>query len=446
MLFAMAIFVMPLFSHAETIVYHQWNLNDAVGYATNNGSTTQQLGNSLSGTVTDVWLAFYDASSQTIEVDILDCNSSYAGCSVVASTTPQLFYGITSGISCNPGDCTDFTQAPWTISGNTNKADFKTPLTFISGHYYMLNVFTGSPVLNMQPYCGSDASWPNYSYCNSHPKGQMFAFGYTPTQPQISFVLPNASGTSPDFQNWLLNVSTTASSTYGNVKVWYGQSSSSYDFSDQAQFSTFVSANPFPLPKSQLLNPIVSFFSTSTWYAMAEYYGSGFDVTSTQIQFHINPNAAVPNTSSSALVGYISPLPFTNPSSTGSSSLPYADCGITQIGGCLTNAGLFLANFFFQPNPQVIQSMNANFDHIKGSFPFSAFFNVIDTAKANATTTSGNYDLYLTIPATGQKIPILTSTTLEMAIGSSSKAIVFTTEKNIIWLGTGIAMLSLLLL
>lgn len=254
----------------------------------------------------------------------------------------------------------------------------------------------------------------------------------------ISFAYPLNGQNTTDFRSWVLSVSTNASSTFGNVTINYGTNSSSLQFSDGAQYSAFVSSNPFVLQKSVLLNPIINLTQTSTWYAKACYSGTTFSSTCTSmISFVIDPRTNVPQTTSSVLAGTIAFLPLQNPSATSTNSLPYSDCSLQNFGGCLVNAGLFLGNFFLQPTVSVQNYLNQATQNLENVFPFSIMTGVVSQFQsAISTATYSPQNLVLSNwqidQNTTTSIVILSSSTTSSWLGSRT-ALLTQAEDYFVW-------------
>jgi len=286
---------------------------------------------------------------------------------------------------------------------------------------------TGAPAW----FCMTTLS--NFSDCGTPP----------PTGPSIGFAWPPSGAQILDFQNWVLNVSSTASTTNGLVTVKYGQTSSTLTAVDSAQYDTFVSSNPFVIPKSVLLNPIINLAETSTWYAQACYTPTEASSTcSAQINFEINPSALPSASTSSVLAVQIisSPDNYYSSSTVSSSILenPYSCQGnilTLSFSNCFAWGVFSLAQILFQPNGSAQNYLSGSIQNFQKAPPFSGVFDTYDdlTAAVSSSPASQELDYSLTLGdgtylnAT-YTIPFLTSSTMSTAVTPSGKTVLYNLE------------------
>jgi len=107
-----------------------------------------------------------------------------------------------------------------------------------------------------------------------------------------------------------------------------------------------------------------------------------------------------------------------------------------------------IIRFIVVPHDISLNYFKNTYTNIKGKFPFVLFYQyttAIENAITNAEANTQNYDLAITLPPFG-KINLLTSTTLEMALGSSTKAKIFDAIETTLWIGAGITAIAIIAL
>jgi len=264
----------------------------------------------------------------------------------------------------------------------------------------------------------------------------------------LSFSLgyPTQGVSTPDFNNWVFH---RGSGTFvGKIGVRYGQTSSTMILSDEMDFSSLVFSPTLvdiPIPKTTLLNPTVNLTATSTWYAQP-YIRTGSSTTYGQmVSFVVDPNAVISTyTSAGILAGLYTPIqPFTGSSSS------LQECGITNIGGCFVNAGVYLGNFFFRPSTLSQTYISSKVDGFKSVFPFKILFSVVSSTQTavDFAESSGTQSLAISnLPNfPGMTIPILNADLFLGVMSSSTRATVFDIQEAVLWIGSmGIIMLTVL--
>jgi hypothetical protein len=163
-------------------------------------------------------------------------------------------------------------------------------------------------------------------------------YNSVPTSTLLSFSAPLASSTVPDFSNWKINVSGVP---YGYISISYCRTYAGAcignQATDTAQYSPFVSANPFPIAKRQplIFPPLIS---PVPWQAQACYSAELSGGTSTC--------SSVINFSAIDLGGgeTSSSIPTTVNCSFTSSSIFADPIGVIQNGICNALTFLFLPN------------------------------------------------------------------------------------------------------
>lgn len=208
---------------------------------------------------------------------------------------------------------------------------------------------------------------------------------------------PSNNSTTPDFTNWVINWS--GNLPYGQVKVNYGLSSTSLNYSDQVSFSPGISSWPLPIPKSQLLwFPPMS--DPSTWYAQAEDIGATSTVFSPMIQFNISPGTNAPTGTFAALAG-----PFLSTAGGLTSSTlanPTLNCQFTSSSILVDPVGNIeegicnASTFLFVPNMTEQNNVSAIFNSLKTNYgnkpPFGYLLSITSAMSSfNATATSTSF-------------------------------------------------------
>jgi hypothetical protein len=318
------------------------------------------------------------------------------------------------------------------------------PLNLQNGNYYMIlpggdGTYRGEATTPV-PFDGTGI-WGGL-FDTTSSADAFFASGGGGGSPAINFLYPQNGTATLDFQNWVINVSTTASSTFGNVYVYYGMSSSTLNFVDQAQFSAFVSSDPFIIPKSHLLNYIVNLTATSSWYAQTCYAGVNFSSTcSSVINFILDPRAPVNNSTSAlpALQFNNSADSYTPASSSISSTLaqnPYSCQGNLlnfSVSNCFNYFLFSFAQVLFQPTvgaQAYLQNSVSNFQQVP---PFKSVFDTFNGVSSTLGSPPSSQDLVNSSfnfgsAASGTPIVFLSSSTLSQAITPAGKAYLFDLE------------------
>lgn len=328
------------------------------------------------------------------------------------------------------------------------------PFSIPSGDYVFLGCSANGPIMPIGS-CGvsgtGTVTWgsqtgnPTQYYTTSSPA--FFYMGdtpYSPTppviNPSIDFTYPITGLSTQDFQNWVINVSSTASSTNGTVSVFYGQNSSSLTFYDQAQYSAFVSSNPFVIPKSNVLNPIINITQTSTWYAEACYENpTVFSTTcSSLISFVINPQAALINSSSGVLALQFGSNPdqYLPSSSTVSSTVllnPYSCQGTIlnfSVGNCVNYFIFSVAQILFQPLTGAQNYLSSAVTNLEKTQPFAAVFDTLAAVQDNSQSAPASADLgyNLDLGSSSGTVPFLNSSTMSAAVTPAGKTELFAVE------------------
>lgn len=411
-LFCFGILLAPRLSHADIS-----QTNNAITYnPSSNTYWVQILGTGLTGTFTAAKIT-YDSSNGG-EHRFFLCHST---------TRADLL--------ATSGTC-DISNALMTFNGSTNTFDLTGQSVAINPSlwYAYLDHTTGGTTI-----AGSNSSsaWKTsqedmcqfQSDCTNpgSVKDEYFQLsGISVPPPGPTLTLENATGTIPDFQNWVI---TWANASSGNLGVAYGQSSSSLNFSDLSNFVPGISALPFPVPKQHALW-YVPLSIPQTWYAepvlqtdTAIYFGD-------LITFQIDPNATAPTGSTSTLINYSNgnssstygTLPFAT-ATAGVYLMSTSTCnGYLDLPCALGNVFASLVNFLFGVNVADIQQV-AGFQ-LATTKPFNIIPEIQNdflAASINATSTmasssltfnlgSGSHSVGFYSPSTVQKfIPLSVS-------------------------------------
>lgn len=244
-----------------------------------------------------------------------------------------------------------------------------------------------------------------------------YAIG-SPPAPSVSasFAFPTNGSTTADFSNWVISLTGTPNSV-GEVRIYYATNDGTAGFLDRVGVVGEI-ISPLAIHKAHSL---VGNYSTSTWiaYIVVNDLDGATIYTSDVIQFHIG-NELPPFNSTTSLAMPFNPQAFQNTSATYPSST-------TALFGFQEGAFNFIQQQWIQ---------------FRSIFPFSIVFGFASTTEdaiRNASTSNANYDLYVNTTLLGMPVrfPILTSTTLEFVVGSSTKATIFDIERKFLWLGAG---------
>lgn len=257
----------------------------------------------------------------------------------------------------------------------------------------------------------------------------------SPPSPTISLTYPINGSSIRDFGAWLVNVSTTDSSSYqGTTEVVYYGGYGSSTFQDFGSFAQGISSVPTPVIKSTLLNPIINVSATSTWYAQPFYVwrdssGTEESTSGTIISFFINPQSA--SSSPTSTLGVLNPfLPVTSSSASSTVSNPYVCSGITDIGNCVLYVIYNAAQFLFVPNVAVTSYLSQSVIALQNAPPFSGVFQTLSAVQSAASSSPTGADLSVpwSFGSSSGTIPILNANTLASSTTPAGKTILFDLE------------------
>lgn len=281
-------------------------------------------------------------------------------------------------------------------------------------------------------------------------------YGSTPTDTPatLSFLYPpNASSLYGDFSHFQLSFINGDHALSGYPYVVYGENSNPTHYNDTGVGASFTpnATTTFYVQKTHISQGS----TTARGYLLSP---SGAIIASTtQITFSIT-GAFTQNTGS---FNPFVPNPFastTDPNAT--SSIFFVDCseyanvtlfssGTFANAYCLTQkATMWTLGKLITPPDWINGFWNDSIDQMQNVFPFNIVFGVLNNVKqsasAMATSTETN-SLYLTIPQLNINTPLLTSSTLQNAVGVTWKNTIFEWITNITWLATGVAVVALIL-
>jgi hypothetical protein len=280
--------------------------------------------------------------------------------------------------------------------------------------------------------------------------GESADISFTITDSQaISFAFPQNGTTTYDFANWtaqIWNATGTPNSRW--VVVDYSMTSSSVGSDKVNSKQTSASnAGTFQVSLPKTVRLATSTAGDPVWYARASLVeGTQTIATSSLISFTVR-----------YLDGLLIP---------GSGDIAPTDPAIIQrlaedcsafSGGLFSSSSLaalscyakdwahyvFVELWFY---PQMSTGfLTDSWEEFQDTFPFSVFFTVQDSLESAATTTAGSYELSFAFGGGAATVNLLNSSTLENAVGSTTKNLIFNIEKSIIWLGTAAAIIFLIL-
>jgi len=184
---------------------------------------------------------------------------------------------------------------------------------------------------------------------------------------------------------------------------------------------------------------------------VADTTNNSFNASSTAYNFSSPTSTPGFNFNATSSEGWINSIWNT------SSSAFYVDCSgndggfftsstLNAIGCQAQRVGMGLLGMFISPLPFINNYMTATISRIQTVFPFSMVFsaqNVIENQLASSSSENAGTLSFNTNTPIGS-ITVLTSSTLENAIGSSTKNQVFDAIEFLIWLGAGVIIITLI--
>lgn len=254
------------------------------------------LGDNFSGTISEVDLFIIGESSSTLmkgNAILLERDTSSGTKCTGAGGYAYAGYDIGAGTGYQRGYL-----HTWAGSSTT--------MTFSSGDYLCIigNTTQYDPAYTMG-IAYDNPGWTNANfiyqtgdYAPAFPTSTYLAVRFNNNLSLLAFVLPQNGSTTTDFSSWqVYQPYAQVDPNFGDIlAVHYGQSSSSFPYTDQRT-----------LPASHQINFITKntpLFTASdtpplTWFAYAEYYDTSsplgaFDVSSSIVTFFIDPNAYLP--------------------------------------------------------------------------------------------------------------------------------------------------------
>lgn len=121
--------------------------------------------------------------------------------------------------------------------------------------------------------------------------------------------------------------------------------------------------------------------------------------------------------------------------------------GVMEIASCYVKKTTFsIMGWFIIPPPWATGFVEQGLADIKHEFPFKLIFDRVEELQNVAETSSIQSEtLNLNIPQIGLNMNVLSANTLENMVGSSTKNMVFTVERYIIWLMVGLGLIMIII-
>lgn len=239
----------------------------------------------------------------------------------------------------------------------------------------------------------------------------------------ISILTPEEYGNYKDFPNFqiLYNFATTSPATT-SVKIEYGQNPALLNYSDQENVPPNIISNWAIIKTLNLFN--------GAWYARASlYHDSVLIATSSLRSFYINNETGTSN--------YLGGIATT----TLSTDL-CRDIDTSSFYGSIVCGLRRVIYWAFTSSDTTDQQFSATYETLKTKAPFSAFYDItgtIDTALSTTTDMTGTFSVPMIRETTTTPefymLPVMSSSTLPNAIGSSNAVLVRTTFSWLIWAG-----------
>lgn len=395
----------PAITAAMTPFAQDTDISQSAANAFYNDYSQINLGTGLSGTLSSIDLHFvasstisnaifieYDTLTDYQQNKILTGSIRVLGASCAINST-----GSATATTSFAGSCfgsPTFTATKWysfffqtqttnTVFGKDFDLRFGTSTPMATYGYFgtpnadnSQRILLATPFFRLNGVTGPDVNW----------------FGATSTTPTISLLYPTS--TTPDFSNWVVDVTNASSGSI--IGVRYNQTGATttppYSFYDDSAQFTLVSAVPLRIKKSNLLwfPPLLM---PQTWYATPYIIplGTSTPIFGSRVQFNID-NVATPTSTTitdaaapfNTIVGGMN-YPTTTTSTANMTMTCDSASGFFQYSLCYLFQGLFV------PSPTILNSWSNLWSDIntKPPFGYSAYFSAaanISTATSSAFT------------------------------------------------------------
>lgn len=394
------------------------------------------------------------ANSPVDQMRVKIANSTSSSATIIATSTP-----LTVSDTCDGVTDTTFQFANEAITGGAN--------------YWIILERTGSlddtNYWNAKGYAGAGygnrlGNSASGGFTAIAGTGPFEVYQGVPTN-AITISYPStATSTSVFFANWTTNLtmttSTTATSTYWySVVIYTANSSSTLSYSTLSELNQAgakVQGNiqtdcdfyacttdgvsylqTLPVPNYMNLEQDTAFYAK----ALLLFYEGGTTsiVAESDIYAFNTNNASIADTIYNPIYGY-------NATSTDSQYECTWSTSPANWVNCLVNGVQKSAEFLLTPHDLSMSVFKGAFASFKTTFPFVLFYQYTDAVQSAITSAegnSGNYDMVLSLPGHGSAT-LLTSSTLENAIGTENKDLVFTIIETVLWIGTGATLIAII--
>jgi hypothetical protein len=276
--------------------------------------------------------------------------------------------------------------------------------------------FAGNVIFKLSNYYGfntygtSTAVYPGQVFTNANPSvipGNLyFLIDYGTGPESFHFNFPIEGSTTPDFPSWKIYDPFTAFSASTSLDIFCSQSTTSWQSCAATQFhvnnAAYTIYKNIPLYLPAYVAPV-------HWYAYAEYKdpGLGSDVTTTILDFYIDPNSTGTADTFPSLSGgsTSSTIPTTANCQFTSSSIFVDPVGVIQNGIC--NALTFL----FIPNEPQKADLSLRFGAIQAAVskkpPFGYIGSAVTALSALQEPTSSTSTPLIDASATAALAPVI---------------------------------------
>lgn len=278
------------------------------------------------------------------------------------------------------------------------------------------------------------------------------AYYETPTPINLSFQYPfDQTSINSNFTHFQINANNPATSIQGvSLEIWLAENSNFTNKLKYTDYQTHIlqpnTTSTFDIQRSGLLK------NNTTYYAKVLNLGTN---SSSTISF--NTGEIIQSSYTGQPENWIYTTSTLQSTSTEVNPF-YIDCseydsnwlGFLSADGiaCAIKKGTMgIIGFLVTPTDESSELLKNTISTIGTVYPFSLVTQTINSVKSaienNITTTTSN--LEINIPQIGLTGTMLSPTYLEDNIGTTSKDIIFSIERYIIWAGVGIALIAIIL-
>lgn len=296
----------------------------------------------------------------------------------------------------------------------------------VGANYYFCIYPQGAEIAELHNFgsggCSAGYPYGCYYYNNTSANYYDLKFKTYYNTNFIEFEYPTDATTTPDFNNWVIRYEGGEIGVPYSISLAYG-TSTALGFTDSAMVGQFSGFVQWSMEKMNAL-PNGRYYAIATLNKIVDY--TPIPIASTSIITFIISDSAPDTYFNFNLFKLKPPVDICAGIAT-TTILGGLECGLKR-------AGVWL----FYPNATTLQNGLNSIDNFKGTFPFSAFFDITDTIKhAIASTTiddAGFYVPTITSTSTFVMMPALGTSTISNAIGNNNANLIRTGISFIMWL------------